>query len=68
MTSVHRELKKTKLPKNQWPSKEMGKWTEQNFFKGKSLNGQKTYDEMLSIPGYKGNANQNCIKIPPHSC
>jgi hypothetical protein len=23
---------------------------------------------MLSIPGHKENANQNHIKIPPHSC
>jgi hypothetical protein len=22
----------------------------------------------VNIPGYKGNANQNCIKISPHSC
>jgi hypothetical protein len=23
---------------------------------------------MLTIPGHKGNANQNHIKIPPHLC
>jgi hypothetical protein len=23
---------------------------------------------MLSIPGHKGNVNQNNVKIPPHSC
>jgi hypothetical protein len=28
----------------------------------------KKHEEMLTIPGHKGNANQNHIKIPPHSC
>jgi hypothetical protein len=45
----------------------MGKWTEKSFFKGISLNGQKTHEEMLNIPGHKGNANQGHIKIPSHS-
>jgi hypothetical protein len=31
-------------------------------------NGQSTHEEMLNIPGHKGNVNQNCIKIPPPSC
>jgi hypothetical protein len=31
----------------------MGKWTEQDFFKGRSPNGQKTH-EMLNMPGHKG--------------
>jgi hypothetical protein len=35
---------------------------------GRSINGQKTHEEILNIPGHKGNANQNHIKIPPHSC
>jgi hypothetical protein len=29
---------------------------------------KKTHEEMLNIPGLKGNANQNHAKIPPHSC
>jgi hypothetical protein len=29
---------------------------------------KKTHEEMLSITGHKGNANQNNIKISPHSC
>jgi uncharacterized coiled-coil protein SlyX len=28
----------------------------------------KTHEKMLTIPGHKGNANQNHTKIPPHSC
>jgi hypothetical protein len=33
------EAQKTKLPKNQWPNEEIGKWTEQSFFKERSPNG-----------------------------
>jgi hypothetical protein len=29
---------------------------------------KKTHEKMLTIPGHKGNANQNHVKIPPHSC
>jgi hypothetical protein len=57
---------KTKLPQNQWPNEEIVKRTEQNFFKGRSMNDQKT--EMLNIPKHKGNENRNHIKIPPYSC
>jgi hypothetical protein len=28
---------------------------------------KKTHEEILNIPGHKGNANQNHVKIPPHS-
>jgi hypothetical protein len=28
---------------------------------------QKTHEEMLNIPGHKGNANQNHTKIPSHA-
>jgi hypothetical protein len=37
------------------------------FFIGRSLNGKKTHEEMLNIPGDKGDANENHIKISPHS-
>jgi hypothetical protein len=46
----------------------MGKKTEQSFFKGRSPNDLKTHEELLDILDNKGNANQNHIKIPPHSC
>jgi hypothetical protein len=46
----------------------MGKCTEQSLFKGRSPNAQKTDEENLTIPGRKGNENQNHIKIPPQSC
>jgi hypothetical protein len=28
----------------------------------------KKHEKLLTIPGHKGNANQNYTKIPPHSC
>jgi hypothetical protein len=48
----------------------MKKWASElsRFFKGRSANGQKTHEEMLNIPGHKGNANQSHINSPPHSC
>jgi hypothetical protein len=65
-TKIYRELKKLNSPKINEPKK---KWaTKQNFFKGRNPNGQKTHEKMLTVPGHKGNANQNHTKIPPHSC
>jgi hypothetical protein len=29
---------------------------------------KKTHEKMLNIPGHKRNANQNHVKILPHSC
>jgi hypothetical protein len=43
----------------------VGNRTKQNFFKGRSPNGQKTHEKMLTIPGYKENANPNHTKILP---
>jgi hypothetical protein len=39
--------------------------TKQTILK-RSKNGQKTDEERLNVLGYKGNANQNHIEIPPH--
>jgi hypothetical protein len=56
ITWKHRELKKLNP---QWPNEEIDKWTEQNFFKERSTNGQKTHEEKFTIPEYKGNVSQN---------
>jgi hypothetical protein len=45
----------------------ISKGTDQSFLKGRSSNDPKTNEEMLSITDHKGNANQNHVKIPPHS-
>jgi hypothetical protein len=39
ITRIYKELKKLNSQKNQWPNKEMGTWTEQSLFKGRSPNG-----------------------------
>jgi hypothetical protein len=36
--------------------------------KGRTPNGKKTQEKMLTIPGHKGNANQKYAKIPPYPC
>jgi hypothetical protein len=47
------------------------KWTtDQNrtFSKEEIQMAKKTHEKMLTIPGHKGNANQNHTKIPPPPC
>jgi hypothetical protein len=45
ITREYRVLKKNpKLTKNQWSTTEIGKWTEQSFFKRRSTNTQKTWN------------------------
>jgi hypothetical protein len=46
----------------------MKKWAKElnSFLKGRSPNSQKLMKK--NIPDHKGNANQNHIKISPHSC
>jgi hypothetical protein len=52
----------------------MGKWTEQRFLKEevpmakKKKKNPKSHEEMLNIPSHNGYANQNHVKILPHSC
>jgi hypothetical protein len=50
----------SKLPSNQRPNEEMSKQTKQSLFKGRSPNGYKSHEQMLNIPGYKGNT-QPCL-------
>jgi abortive infection bacteriophage resistance protein len=59
ITKIYRELKKLNSPKI---NKEMAE-----IFQRKSK-WQKSQEEILNIPGHKGNANQNHIKILPYSC
>jgi hypothetical protein len=65
---IYRELNKLNSPKINEPIKKWATERNRSFFKGRSPNGQKTHKKMLTIPGHKGNANQNHTKIPPHSC
>jgi hypothetical protein len=47
----------------------MKKWANElnRTFSKEEVQMTKTYEEMLTIPGHKENANQNHIKILPHS-
>jgi hypothetical protein len=48
----------------------MKKWPNElnRAFSKASTKGQKPHEKMFNIPGQKGNANQNHIKILPHPC
>jgi hypothetical protein len=49
----------------------MKKWASElnrAFSKKEVQMAKNTHEEMLNIPSHKGNANQNHIKILPHSC
>jgi hypothetical protein len=41
----------------------MGKRTKQSFFKGRNINGPKPHEELINIPGHKGNANQTTLRF-----
>jgi hypothetical protein len=67
-TRIYRELKKLNSPQINEPIK---KWTTElnrTFSKEEIQMAKKTHEKMFTIPGHKGNANQNHTKIPPHSC
>jgi hypothetical protein len=68
ITRIYRKLKKITAKKKY--QRTMKKWANElnSFFKGRRPNGPKTHEEMFNLPGHKRNANQNHIKILPHSC
>jgi hypothetical protein len=59
ITRIYRELQKLNSQKLMTQEKK----EQQNIFKGKSPNGQKTHGKMLTIPGHKGNANQTTLRF-----
>jgi hypothetical protein len=61
---AYRKLKKVKLPKSQGHN---GQMNQIEIFQRKKSKWAKIHEEMLNIPSQKGNANQNYLKIPPHS-
>jgi hypothetical protein len=63
ITRIYRELKKLNFPKINEPIKKWATELNRTF-----SNGQKTHEKVLTIPGHKGNANQNHTKIPLQSC
>jgi single-stranded DNA-specific DHH superfamily exonuclease len=60
ITRINRELKKPNSPKINDPMKNWANELNKSF--------KKKHEEMLTISGHRGNANQNLVKILPHSC
>jgi hypothetical protein len=54
---------KIEVPTNRWPNE-----LNRLFSKEEAQIAKKTHEEMLNIPGHKGNANQNQVNILPHAC
>jgi hypothetical protein len=65
---IYRELKKLKYPKINDPIKKWATELNRFFSKEEVQMAKKMHEKMLTIPGHKGNANQNHTKIPLHSC
>jgi fructosamine-3-kinase len=59
------ETQKTKLPKNQWPNEDMGKWAE--VFQRKKYKWSINTWKDAQHPDQKVNANQSHIKTLPHA-
>jgi hypothetical protein len=64
ITRIYRELKKLNSLKINDPIKNWATELNRTFSKEEVQMAKK---HMLTIPGHKGNANKNHIKIPPHS-
>jgi hypothetical protein len=65
ITRIYRELKKQNSPQISEPIKKWATELNRTFSKQEV---QIATHEKNAHPGYKGNANQNHTKIPPHSC
>jgi hypothetical protein len=67
ITRIYRELKTINFPKINEPIKNCATELTRTFSKEEIQMAKNHIKKMLTIPGYKGNANQNYTKIPSHS-
>jgi hypothetical protein len=67
MTRIHRELNKLNSPKINDPIKKVGTALNRTFSK-EEIQMAKKHEKMFTIPGCKGFASQNYIKIPSQFC
>jgi hypothetical protein len=68
ITRIHRKLKKLNSPKLNEPIKKWATELNRTFSKEEIQMNKKHMKKMFTIPGHKGNENQNHTKIPSHSC
>jgi hypothetical protein len=68
ITRIQRELKKLNSQTISDPMKKWENGLNRAFSKEEVQMTKKHMKKMLTIPGHKGNANQNDVKIPPPSC
>jgi hypothetical protein len=71
ITRIYREPKKLNFTKINEPIKKWATELNRTFSKEEvqmDNNKKKKHEKMFTIPGYKGNENQNHIKILPHCC
>jgi hypothetical protein len=69
ITRIYRELKKLNSQKINDRMKKWANELNEAFSKEEvQISKKKTHEKMLTIPGHKGNANQNHVKVPPYSC
>jgi hypothetical protein len=68
ITRTYRELKKLNSPNINEPIKKWVTELNRTSLKEEIQMAKKHMKKMLTIPGHKGNANQNHTKIPPHFC
>jgi hypothetical protein len=67
ITRIYRALKPLNSPKFNEPKKKWAIELSRTFSK-EEIQIAKKHENMLTIPGHKGNANQNHTKILPHCC
>ena len=59
---------KTQHQKSRQHDWTMGRRTKRTFFKRGDTDGQQTYEKMLNVTDYQGNANKNYNEILSHTC
>jgi hypothetical protein len=65
---IHREVKKLNWPQISALIKKWATELNRSFSKEKGQIAKKANEKMPTIPGHKGNVNQNHTKTPPHPC
>jgi hypothetical protein len=68
ITRIYRELKKLNFPQINELVKKWETEINRTFSKNEIQMVKKTHEKTFTISDYKGYANQNHTKIPPHPC